>query len=151
MVDLDVDPIESRSSLYVCSYQGGTSSVAIADGDVVWRNEEVSSYTGISHDNRYLYISDSHGEVWQLDQRNGASLWKQKDLHNRQLSAAIVYQQYVVFGDFEGYLHWLSISDGRVVGRIKIAKAPITTPPVVVDDVVYAYAKDGVLAAIKIK
>ena len=56
-----------------------------------------------------------------------------------------------MFGDFEGYLHWLSISDGRVVGRIKIAKAPITTPPVVVDDVVYAYAKDGVLAAIKIK
>ena len=149
LVDLDVDPIEARGSLFIASYQGGTSSVSQVDGDVIWRNENVSSYTGISADFRYLYVSDSHGEVWQLDQRNGASLWKQKDLHNRQLSAAVAYENYVVAGDFEGYVHWLSISDGRLLGRIKIAKSPIETKPVVVDGIVYVYAKDGTLAALK--
>jgi outer membrane protein assembly factor BamB len=150
-VDLDVDPIESRSTVYISSYQGGTSAVSESDGEVTWRNESVSSYTGISADYRYLYISDSHSEVYQLDQRNGASLWKQKDLHNRQLSTAVVYDNFVVVGDYLGYVHWLSINDGRLLSRIKVGKSAIQNKPVVADGVVYVYAKDGTLAALKLK
>ena len=149
LVDLDVDPVENRGAIYVSSFQGGTSSVSEIDGDVIWRNEDVSSYTGISADFRFLYISDTHSEVSQLDQRNGASLWKQKDLHNRQLTAAVVYDNYVVVGDFEGYVHWLSISDGRQLGRIQIADSPIEAKPLIIDGTVYIYAKDGTLAALR--
>jgi len=149
LVDLDVDPVNAHGNLYISSYQGGTSAVAENDGEVVWRNENVSSFTAISADFRYLYISDNKGEVWQLDQRNGASLWKQKDLHNRQLTAAVIYNNYVVLGDFEGYVHWLSTNDGRLLGRIKVSKVPIETKPVVADGVVYVYAKDGTLAALR--
>jgi len=149
LVDLDVDPVISRGAIYISSFQGGTSSVSEVDGDVIWRNPEVSSYTGISADFRYLYISDINSEVSQLDQRSGAALWKQKDLHNRQLTAAVVSDNYVVVGDFEGYVHWLSISDGRLLGRIQITDSPIEAKPVVADGIVYIYAKDGALAAIK--
>jgi outer membrane protein assembly factor BamB len=149
LVDLDVDPIISRGSIYVSSFQGGTSSVSEVDGDVTWRNPEVSSYSGISADFRYLYISDINSEVSQLDQRSGAALWKQKELHNRQLTAAVVYDNYVVVGDFEGYVHWLSISDGRLLGRIQVSDSPIEAKPVIADGIVYIYAKDGTLAAIK--
>jgi outer membrane protein assembly factor BamB len=151
LVDLDVDPIESRGMLFICSYQGGTFAVSKTDGDVIWRNESVSSYTGIGYDSRYLYISDNHGEVSQVDQRNGGSLWKQKDLHNRGLSAASNYQEYVVVGDYEGYVHWLSSSDGHLMGRIKVAKTPVETKPIIVDGIVYVYSKDGILAALKVR
>lgn len=151
LVDLDVDPIESRGAVYISSYQGGTSSVSEIDGDVNWRNENVSSYTGLSADYRYLYVSDTHSEVYQLDQRNGASLWKQKELHNRQLTAAVAYENYVVVGDYEGYVHWLSNSDGRQLGRVQVASSPIETRPVVIDGTVYIYAKDGTLAALRAK
>lgn len=151
LVDLDVDPIESLGSIYIASFQGGTSAVSQADGDVIWRNPEVSSYTGISADRRHLYISDNQSEVWQLDQRSGNSLWRQKDLHNRRLTAAVAYENYVVVGDFEGYVHWLSISDGRLLGRVQISSSPIEAKPVVVDGIVYIYAKDGTLAALKAK
>lgn len=149
LVDLDVDPLNARGAIYVSSFNGGTSSVSEVDGDVIWRNQDISSYTGISADYRYLYISDTKSEVSQLDQRNGASLWKQKDLHNRQLTAAIAYDNYVVVGDFEGYVHWLSTSDGRLLGRTQITSSPIEAKPVVVDSTVYIYAKDGTLAALK--
>jgi outer membrane protein assembly factor BamB len=151
LVDLDVDPIESRSSVFISSYQGGTSAVSETDGEVVWRNENVSSYTGITADYRYLYISDTHSEVYQLDQRNGASLWKQKDLHNRQLSTAVVYDSFVVAGDYQGYVHWMSTNDGRLLSRIKVGKSPIQNKPVVADGIVFVYAKDGTLAALKAK
>ena len=149
LVDLAVDPVVNRGAIYVSSFQGGTSSVSEIDGDIIWRNEDISSYTGISTDFRFLYISDKHSEVSQLDQRNGASLWKQKDLHNRQLTAAMVYDNYVVVGDFEGYVHWLSISDGRLLGRTQIASSPIEAKPLIIDGTVYIYAKDGTLAALR--
>ncbi len=150
LVDLDVDPIQSRGAIFISSFTGGTSSVSEVDGDVIWRNPEISSYAGINADYRYLYVTDTHSEVSQLDQRNGAALWKQKDLHNRQLTAPVVYGSYVVVGDFQGYVHWLSTTDGRLLGRIQVANSPIEANPVVVNGIVYIYAKDGTLAALKV-
>jgi len=149
LVDLDVDPIESDGVIYVASYQGGVTAVMASDGDVLWRNEDISSYTGLSYDWRYLYLSDSESDVWQLDQRNGSVLWKQKDLHQRKLSAPVAYDNYVVVGDLEGYVHWLATSDGRQLGRLQITDDAIEAQPVVVDNIVYVYARDGTLAALK--
>lgn len=149
LVDLDVDPIEAGGVIYVAGYNGGVSAVSELDGDVLWRNETISSHTGLSNDWRYLYLSDSESHIWQLDQRSGSSLWKQKELHQRRTSAPAAYEGYVVIGDFEGYVHWLSNTDGRQLGRIQITDSPIDAKPVVVEDIVYVYAKDGAIAALK--
>lgn len=151
LVDLDVDPARNRGAIFISSFTGGTSSVSEVDGDVIWRNPDMSSYAGISTDYRYLYVTDIRSEVSQLDQRNGSPLWKQKELHNRQLTAPIVYGNYVVVGDYEGYVHWLATSDGRLLGRAQIANSPIEAKPIVVGGIVYIYAKNGTLAALKTK
>lgn len=149
LVDLDVDPIEVNDVIYIASYRGGIAAISATDGDGMWRNENISSYSGLSNDFRYLYLSDSKSHVWQIDQRTGSGFWQQKDLHHRRLTAPATYQNYVVVGDFEGYVHWLSSSDGRLLGRIQITDSPIEAKPVVVDDTVYVYAKDGSIAALK--
>jgi outer membrane protein assembly factor BamB len=151
LVDIDVDPIESRGVIYTASYNGGSAAVSILDGDVLWRNEAVSSHTGLSQDDQYLYISNSNGHVLQLDKRTGSSLWEQKELHGRKLTSPAVYQSYVVVGDYDGYVHWLSSTDGRQLARVKVASDAIDAKPVVVGDIVYIYAKDGTLAALKAK
>ncbi|MFU8789340.1 MAG: outer membrane protein assembly factor BamB [Methylobacter sp.] len=151
LVDLDVDPIVVNGVIYVASYQSGMAAVSELDGDVLWRNETISSHSGLSSDTRYLYLTDSVSHVWQLDQRSGASLWKQQDLHQRRLTAPVAYENYVVVGDFEGYVHWLSGIDGRQLARVQIASDGIDARPVVVDNVVYIYAKDGTLAALKVR
>ena len=149
LVDIDVDPIESRGVIYTASYNGGAAAVSILDGDVLWRNEAVSSHTGLSQDEQYLYISNSAGHVLQLDKRTGSSLWEQKDLHGRKLTSPVAYQSSVVVGDIEGYVHWLSSTDGRQLARVQVAGDAIDAKPVVVGDTVYIYAKDGTLAALK--
>ncbi len=151
LVDLDVDPLEINDVIYIASYRGGVAAISASDGDVMWRNESISSHSGLSNDFRYLYLSDSHSHVWQIDQRSGGSFWQQKDLHHRRLTAPATYQNYVVVGDFEGYVHWLSSSDGRLLGRVQVSDSPIEAKPVVVDDMIYIYAKDGTVAALKIK
>jgi outer membrane protein assembly factor BamB len=151
LVDVDVDPIEAKGVIYTASYNGGTAAVSILDGDVLWRNEAVSSHTGLSQDEQYLYTSTSNGHVLQLDKRTGSSLWEQKDLHGRKLTAPAIYQSYVVVGDIEGYVHWLSMTDGRQMGRVQVTSDPIDAKPIIVGDTIYIYAKDGTLAALKAK
>ncbi len=151
LVDLDVDPIEVNGVIYVASYQGGIAAISELDGDVLWRNETLSSHSGLSSDRRYLYLSDSESHVWQLDQRSGASLWKQKELHQRKLTAPAIYENYVVVGDVEGYVHWLSTADGRQLGRVHVTDSAIDAKPIVVDNTIYIYTKDGTLAALKVQ
>ncbi|MGZ8195973.1 MAG: outer membrane protein assembly factor BamB [Methylosarcina sp.] len=151
LVDLDVDPIENSGVIYVASYHGGIGAVSELDGEILWRKEDISSSSGLSSDGNYLYLSDSESHVMQLDHRTGSPLWKQKDLQNRKLTAPTAYNNYVVTGDFEGYVHWLSTTDGRQLGNIQITDGAIDARPVVVDDTVIIYAKDGTLAAVKAK
>lgn len=151
LVDLDADPVLANGILYIASYQGDISATTTRNGEAIWRNPDISVYSGLFHFGRYLYLSDSSSDVWQLDQSSGASLWKQKDLHQRKLTAAVAYDDYVVVGDFEGYVHWLSVHDGRQLGRTRVASEAITVSPVFKDDIVYVYAKDGTLAAFKVR
>jgi outer membrane protein assembly factor BamB len=149
LVDLDVDPVETDGVIFISSFQSGTSAILEVDGDVLWRNDDVSSFSGLSYDWRYLYVSDAESHVWQMDQRNGASLWKQDELSHRTLTAPVAYDEYVVVGDFEGYIHWLSRNDGRQLGRINVSEQGIDAKLVVVDDTVFSYSKDGTLSALK--
>jgi outer membrane protein assembly factor BamB len=86
-----------------------------------------------------------------LDRDNGKEIWKQDDLHFRELTTPVLYRDTLVVGDFEGYLHWLSQETGDLLDRLKISDERILAKPLVVDSVLYAYASDGTLIALSIK
>jgi len=150
LTDINGTPLLKNNTVFVSTYKSGIAAVTTIDGGILWRNEEISSDHGLSADDGvYLYVTDSASDIWQLDQDNGRSYWKQADLHQRGLSMPAIYGDYVVVGDYEGYLHWLSKDDGRLLGRIEITDEPIIAAPIIVDDVVYVYASDGTLAAVR--
>ncbi|NOQ13542.1 MAG: outer membrane protein assembly factor BamB [Methyloprofundus sp.] len=150
LTDINGTPVLNEGTIFITGFKSGINAVSSIDGDVLWRNESVPAISGLTADMSYLYLSDTSSDVWQLDQRNGASYWKQTDLHQRRLSMPAVYDDYVVVGDFEGYLHWLSKIDGRLLGRIEITDEPIVAQPIVIDNILYVYASDGTLAAVKV-
>ncbi|HEB96933.1 MAG TPA: outer membrane protein assembly factor BamB [Sedimenticola thiotaurini] len=147
MVDIDGDPLVVDGVVYVASYNGELAAVSQDTGVVLWRRP-MPAYAGAATDWVDLYITDSSGEVWALDPQNGAALWKNKKLKYRRLSAPAVLGDYVLVGDFEGYVHWLSREDGRLLARIRVGSAPISNRPLVVDDVAYVYGDGGALAAL---
>ena len=62
----------------------------------------------------------------------------------------MVQGSYVVVGDLEGYLHWLKLDTGDVVGRQRIEKAALRgSPQVSAEGVLYALSNEGELAAFK--
>ncbi|PIE00102.1 MAG: outer membrane protein assembly factor BamB, partial [Thiothrix nivea] len=55
--------------------------------------------------------------------------------------------EYLVIGDFEGYLHWLHTETGKIAGRLRSDPAGYNVPPLVDGNVVYSFGKNGILAA----
>ncbi|HFD11749.1 MAG TPA: outer membrane protein assembly factor BamB [Crenotrichaceae bacterium] len=151
MVDLDADPVIDEDTLFVASYQGGVAAVVLASGEPLWQQTEVSVQSGITVDWQALYVSDENGDVWVLNRDNGRTFWKQDALHFRELTTPVLYRDTLVVGDFEGYVHWLSQEDGRLLDRKKISDERILAKPLVLDDILYIYASDGQLTALTVK
>lgn len=151
LVDVDSVPVVKGDTLYVTGYQGGVASVSLRDGEVLWRAEKVSSYSGLASNRRSLFLTDGNSDIWQLDAHNGGDLWKQDELHQRRVTAPAVVKDYIVVGDFEGYVHVLSQEDGSLLARIQIDDTSIEAAPVVFDDTIYVYSSGGKLAALSVE
>lgn len=147
MVDVDARPVFNNGTLFVAAYQGRVAAVASTTGVLLWARD-ISAYQPVSLAGDRLFVTDAHGHVWALGRDNGVALWKQEKLQARGLTAPVVFGDYLVVGDFEGYLHFLSVSDGRIVGRIQIDSDGLLEAPLVIDGVLYAYGEGGVLAAL---
>lgn len=152
LVELDADAYIKGDTAYVTGYQAGVAAVDLHGGDVAWRQEQVYSSHGLAGDRRGLFLTDANSDVWELDIHSGNDLWKQTDLHMRRLTVPALVKDYLVLGDFEGYLHALSQDDGGLLGRVRLDDdQPIRAAPVVYDDIIYVYTAGGVLAAVALE
>ena len=148
MVDIDGDPYINAGVIYVSTYQGEVAAVGQYSGTLMWRRK-LSSFNNLSADWRNLYVTDELGNVWGINPDNGAAMWKQDKMLNRKLSAPAVVDGYVVVGDYDGYLHWMSHDDGRIVARTRLGGRAISAAPVMHNGVVYVFGDGGDLAAVQ--
>jgi outer membrane protein assembly factor BamB len=144
--DIDADLLQGADGLFVVTYGGDIALVDLGTGDSRWRRG-VKSYTGMALGGDKLFVSDDDGTVWCFDAATGAAAWKQEELKYRRLSAPAYFKGYTVVGDYKGYLHWLSPSDGKVVGRTRFSGNDILTQPVAGSDLLYVMDLHGNLRA----
>ncbi|MFT5451412.1 MAG: outer membrane protein assembly factor BamB, partial [Enterobacterales bacterium] len=99
----------------------------------------------MSIDGQSISVTDSRSNVKSLDRRTGGTLWTQSSLVDRRLTASIAFGQYLVAGDYEGYIHWFDRNNGRLVSRNDLGGDGIVADPVVIGDTMYIYTRDGTL------
>jgi len=146
MVDIDSDPVVIGNDIYVATFQGRLAAVALEDGRITW-TRDISSYAGLTVDEKNIYITDDQSYIWALERSTGNSVWKQENLFARRATAPATIGELVVVGDLEGYLHWMDKNNGQFVARTQFSKNSILAPPVAVEDIVYAFSSDGALGA----
>lgn len=149
MVDVDGGIATGDNVIYAASYHGRVVAADSRTGYLRW-TREIASYTGVSTDERHLYLTAEQGQIFALDRDSGASMWKQDRLAGRHLTRPVpVAEKYLAVADREGFVHWLARRDGRLLARVRVAKAPIKVAPVVHAGVAYVYTGNGWLQALR--
>jgi outer membrane protein assembly factor BamB len=150
MADVDGEIVVDGDQLYVVSYHDKLMALNLSNGQPLWTHD-VGSYGGVALASDRVLLSDKFGDVWAIDRSSGTSLWKQDKLHFRQLTTPVIQGDYAVVGDLEGYLHWIKLDTGDIVGRQRIEKAALRgTPQVSPGGVLYAVSNEGELAAFQL-
>jgi len=147
MVDVDAPPVVVDGTVYVVAYQGRVVALSLVTGALQW-SRDIGSSAGLAVDRHHVYVVDDEDQVWALDRRNGASLWMQDKLKYRDLTAPALANNALVVGDFEGYLHWLSLDDGKIFARYQVHGDGVRVTPIVLDNTLYVRSKVGELDAL---
>ena len=132
VADITSLPLVDGRQVCAVAFQGRVACFDAASGTSIWARD-MSSIAGMGGDTRSLYVTDDQNAVVALDRGNGASLWKQDRLFGRGVSAPLALGRYVIVGDFEGYVHFLSREDGAFAARIATDGSPVISPPVALD------------------
>lgn len=148
IVDLDADPVVADGVVYAAAYQANIAAISISQGQLLWQRE-LSSFNGMDINGEHLFVTDNTSQVWSLHVNNGASLWRQDALQYRLLTAPVVHRDYIVVGDFEGYLHWLRKDDGKIVARLRGDSKGFAVNPVVAGDMLVSLGKSGELTVFR--
>lgn len=144
MVDVASGMLLSGDTLFAITYQGSVAALDARSGDARWRSD-ASSYVGLGLGFGNVYLSDAAGKVQAVGEGDGALRWENGDLLRRQLTAPVVWGNYVAVGDFEGYVHLLSQADGAISGRFRVDSSGLRAAPQVVDNLLVVFANDGTL------
>lgn len=150
LVDVDADAVMRDGMLYVASFQGQLAAVNMADGALLW-NRDMSAFAGLAVDDSQVYLTDEDSQVWALAKDSGQSMWKQDRLLHRSLTGPAIFGDFVVVGDYAGYVHLLSKTDGHLAGRRRVDRAGIQVTPRVDGNRLYVLGAGGKLVVYELQ
>jgi outer membrane protein assembly factor BamB len=148
--DITSDPVVDDEQVCAIAFQGRIACFDTAQGSPLW-NRDISSDKGMMVLGKYLYLSDAGGSVIALDKTTGSTTWKNGQLLLRGITAPNALENFVVVGDFEGYLHGLNREDGNFVARIKLDGGAIVAAPLETDGGLLVQTRSGELYSLSIK
>ncbi|GLU34632.1 outer membrane protein assembly factor BamB [Trinickia caryophylli] len=124
------------------TFQGRIGCFDVNSGRPVWERP-FSSATGVAQDSAVVASSDDWSVAVAYGATDGRELWRNDKLKNRDLSVPLVLGPSVVFGDYKGFVHFLSREDGTFVARVPTDGSRITAAPVVAGETLVVQTKDG--------
>jgi outer membrane protein assembly factor BamB len=121
-------PAQIDNDVCAASYQGRITCFDNRNGDLRWARE-FSAGAGVAVSGDMVVGIDAGSHVNAFARATGASLWQTGALANRALSGPVIVGKWVVVGDFDGVVHFLSVADGRIAGRFESSGGAVISTP----------------------
>lgn len=150
MVDVDGQPLFVDGTLYATSFQGRLAAINPFRAQILW-TQDVSSHRSLAAGFGNLYVSEADGAVQAFDRSTSASVWRQADLANRSITSPAVVGSSVAVADYQGYIHFMSQTDGHFVARYRADSGGVNGDMLVRDDVLYVLGNKGRLVALTLQ
>ena len=148
--DITSLPVVDDAQVCAVAFQGSMACFDAVQGGALW-TREIASEKGLAISGKTLYVTDSDSNVLALDKSTGATIWKNSQLAMRKATAVYPLDDYLVLGDYEGYLHVLKSDDGSFVARRKTDGSAIRVTPATLGDGALVQTSGGGLYSIVIR
>ncbi|MGV8942291.1 MAG: outer membrane protein assembly factor BamB [Lysobacter sp.] len=149
MADIDGTPVLDDVTLYATSYKRKTMAIDAPTGRPLWVSDYGSS-GNVAVAPNVLAVSDTDGNVFGLYKTGGSAMWTQPALARRKLTSPAIQGDYVVVGDYDGYLHWMSLDSGEFAARVRAGRNRLASAPRVADGILVVQGVDGKLSAFRL-
>lgn len=146
--DVSGPPTLVGATTCAVTFQGQLGCFDANSGRAMWA-KPFSSVSGIAQNEEAVVGADDWSVVRAFSVSMGTQSWSTDKLKNRDLSVPMVLGHAVVMGDFQGYVHFLSLDDGSFVARVKTDGSAITAAPVLAGNTLVVQTKDGGLYGLR--
>ena len=122
--DTTSKPLIIEPFIFVVSSKGYLAMLDKENGQSLWSRTFSSFYGSVQVDESIVSIHNS-GSIYSFSQQTGKVEWRNADYINRDIKLPIVKGDYLISGDFEGYLHFIESKSGKSYARLKLSSSPI--------------------------
>jgi len=148
LADLIGPALRVGGNLCARSFQVAVGCVEADSGRLLWvRN--TGGVNAIGGDEEMVFGADATDRIVAWKTATGETTWSSERMLFRGLSAPASLGPTVVFGDFEGYLHFLDRKDGQPLLRLATDGSPVVGRPVLAGRTLLAVTRNGGLYAFR--
>ncbi len=148
--DITSHPVINGPVIFGVTTNGDISALDRRNGKTIW-TKPISSFYGMVFDGFNLFITHDTGSIYSVNKDDGEIEWRQPNLKYRRIKTGTIINDYIVYGDYEGFVHFLSIDDGSILGRIKLDDTQILNNIIKIDDLKLALmTEDGEIISLKV-
>ncbi len=117
-------------SMCLRAFQAAMACIDVNRGTLVW-SQNTGGIMPVGGDADYVFGGDANDRVTARRRSNGDVAWTNERFLHRSLSAPASTGTTVVFGDGDGYVHFLSRTDGTPVLRLTTDGSAVVSAPAV--------------------
>ncbi|HEX7384926.1 MAG TPA: PQQ-binding-like beta-propeller repeat protein, partial [Burkholderiaceae bacterium] len=111
-------------------------------GALLW-SKNGGGYQAVDADAQFVYGADASDRVTAWKTADGDVAWSQERLLNRGLSAPRALADAVVFGDAEGYVHFLARDSGVTLQRLPTDGTAVVGKPALAGTTLLVVTRGG--------
>ena len=124
IIDIDGNFVFSGGIAFVATFQGDVAALDTRTGRFIWK-EKTSTANDLLSSRGKIILIDEKDQVLAYSQNSGNLEWFNKDFFLRELTSPSNLKSLVIYGDFQGFLHALDISQGQQVARKRVSRSKI--------------------------
>jgi outer membrane assembly lipoprotein YfgL len=148
LADLVGPPVRLGNRLCVRSFQASVGCADADTGRLIW-SRNAGGINALGGDDEVVVGADATDRIVAWKTASGDLAWNSERLLYRGLSAPAAIGPTVVFGDFEGYVHFLDRKDGQPLLRLATDGSPVVGQPTLSGTTLLVATRNGGFFALR--
>ncbi len=148
LADLIGPPVRVADRVCMRAFQAAVACADASSGNLLW-SRNAGGFEAVAGDAERIFGADASDRITAWRATTGDVMWTNEKLLYRGLSGALAVGGSVVFGDAEGWVHFLSATTGELQLRLRTDGKAVIGTPVLAGTTLLVTTRDGGLYAFR--